>query len=61
MLVVDGAVVVVVDVVVDEVVVEEVVLDVLVLVVEPGGPEWQWFLSPLPNPGRHGADVDELA
>ena len=64
MLVVDGAVVVVVDVVVDDVVVEELVLDEvlveLVLVVDPGGPEWQWFLSPWPNPGLHGADVDEL-
>jgi hypothetical protein len=62
-LVVDGAVVVVVEAVV-EVVVDEVLLDDVLVevvpVVAPGGPEWQWFLSPWPNPGRQGAVVDVL-
>jgi hypothetical protein len=45
---------------VDVVVLDDVVVE-LVVAAEPGGPEWQWFLSPLPNPGRHGTDVDEVA
>jgi hypothetical protein len=62
-LVVEPGVVVDVVLVVEVVLLEDVVLvevglvDVLV-VTDPGGPSWQWFTSPWPQPGRH--DIEEL-
>jgi hypothetical protein len=59
-----GVVTVVVDVVAVVVLVDvagDVVGELVVEVASLGGPEWQWFLSPWPKPGRHGTDVDETA
>jgi hypothetical protein len=50
-------VVLVVEVVLVELVLVEPVLVVLVEDASPGGPEWQWFLSPWPQPGLHGLVV----
>jgi hypothetical protein len=62
--------VLVVEVVLVEVLVEVLLVDVLVEVLvevvlgvarfRPGGPEWQWFRSPFPQPGWQGTVVDEL-
>jgi hypothetical protein len=39
--------------------VDPVVVLVDVVLCRPGGPEWQWFLSPYPQPGLH-AVLEEL-
>jgi len=32
------------------------VVDTTPFLISPGGPQWQWFLSPKPQPGLQGAD-----
>jgi hypothetical protein len=48
----------VVDDVLEDVVLVELVEVVLVARFSPGGPLWQWFVSPWPQPGWHTVVVE---